>query len=166
MKTNVTMRMGICLLVAFLTLGSSRLTAQKFPDKTLYGVWIMDSFQWEGEDKVVCGKDYTQVKIYMPDGEYACAEFVNQKGEIHVLPHEWGSYTFKNGVYTEMGREPGELNLVDKDTFSGRWTTRFDVWKRAKDFPDKLRDYILFVCKANQSPSEEIKGMLKKHLFK
>ena len=44
-------------------------TKQKVADKELIGVWIMDSYCFEGEEKVVCGKNYSQVKVYRANGE-------------------------------------------------------------------------------------------------
>ena len=49
---------------------------QKVADKELIGVWMMESLQYDGEKKTMCGKasGYTQFKYYGADGEYACAE--------------------------------------------------------------------------------------------
>ena len=131
MKTNLLKKAGTWLLTAMLTLWNGTLMAQqKVNDEDLHGVWLMESFYYEGEDKVKCGVDYTQIKVYRPNGEYACAEVVKLKnGQFQILPHEYGTYTFKNGKYTEMGRD-GILNLVDKNTFTGQWMNRHDVWKK------------------------------------
>ena len=53
----------------------------KVDDKELIGVWLMESMQWEGEKKTMCGKatGYTQFKYYGADGEYACAELALSK---------------------------------------------------------------------------------------
>ena len=81
-------------------------------DRDLIGVWTLEWMQFDGEKKIVCGKEtgYTQFKYYGPDGEYACAEIVlTRKGTVVVMPHEYGTYTFKNGVYSEMGRPASTL---------------------------------------------------------
>lgn len=103
--------------------------------------------------------------MYRPDGEYACAEVVKLKnGQFQILPHEYGTYTFKNGKYTEMGRD-GNLNLVDKNTFTGQWFKRHDVWKKCTDMPDRLMDYIVDVCKAHQTPATDIQQLIDKYMF-
>lgn len=151
-------------------LNSGKVMAQRaVADKELIGVWVMESMQFEGEEERKCGTNYTQVKVYGADGEYACAEVSRQKdGTFRVWPHEYGTYTFKNGVYTEMGRTtgPNALKLVDKNTFKGVWFNRHDVWKKVTDMPAELKDYIVFVCKANQTPSVVIQTMIKKYIFK
>ena len=56
----------------------------KYDNKDLVGVWIMESFQWEGEKETICDEKYgyTQFKYYGADGEYACAEISkNNKGK-------------------------------------------------------------------------------------
>lgn len=166
MKTNLLKKTGAWLMMAMLALWSGTTMAQqKVTDKDLHGVWLMESFYFEGEDKVICGVDYTQVKVYRPNGEYACAEVAKLKnGQFHVWPHEYGTYTFKNGKYTEMGRN-GNLKLVDKNTFTGQWTNRHDVWKKCTDMPARLTNYIVDICKANQTPTTDIQQLIKKYMF-
>lgn len=149
--------------------GGKVMAQQKVADKELIGVWVMESMQWEGEEKFVCGETYTQVKFYGANGEYACAEVVKQKdGSCRVLPHEYGTYTFKNGVYTEMGRKTGPdgLKLIDKNTFTGVWQKRHDVWKKSTNMSEELRKYIVDKCKANQAPSADMQKLIKQFLFK
>ena len=124
--------------------------------------------QYEGERKIECGKasNYTQVKVYRANGEYACAEIVrNKDGQCRVLPHEYGTYTFKNGVYTEMGREPSVLVLTDKTHFKGRWMNRHDLWKKAANMPEKLTQYIVDRCKENQGPGSDIQKLIAQYMF-
>ena len=140
----------------------------KVADKELIGAWVMESMQFEGEKKIMCGKEsgYSQFKYYGPDGEYACAEIVlNKDGKVVVLPHEYGTYTFKNGVYTEMGRstKDGDMVLVDKNTFKGRWKNRHDVWKKTA-LPDKVVKYIVNCCKSKETPAD-IQQLIKKNMF-
>lgn len=137
---------------------------KKIADKELVGVWVMQSMQYEGEDKVVCGKNYSQFKYYGPTGEYACAEIVKQgSGKYAILPHEYGTYTFRNGHYTEMGRK-GVVIMTDKTTFRGTWANRHDVWKKVA-MPETLRKEIVARCKANTEPSAGIQKLLRQYIM-
>ena len=170
MKTNLIKTLGRLALPALLALWSGGAAAQqKVTDKDLQGVWLMEWFYYEGEDTVICGGNYAQVKVYRPNGEYACAEAVKLKdGTFHILPHEYGTYSYKNGVYSEMGRPAttDALIMTDRNTFRGRWMNRRDLWKKAVGMPEKLTDYIVNVCKANQTPANDIQQLMKKHMFK
>lgn len=137
---------------------------QRVADKELIGVWLMESMQFEGEEKTICGKDYSQIKVYRANGEYACAELVKSKdGKCTVLPHEYGTYTFKNGNYTEMGRS-GILLMDDNNTFHGKWMNRHDVWKK-RDIPEKLVNFIVEKCKVAQNNSPVMQDLMKKYVF-
>lgn len=83
------------------------------------------------------------------------------------MPHEYGTYTFKNGVYTEMGRsvKDGDMVLLDKNTFKGRWMNRHDIWKKATTLPDKVVRYIVDCCKTKEMPSD-IQQLIKQNVFK
>ena len=56
----------VMMLIAAALMSVMQVNAQttKVDDKELIGVWLMESMQWEGEKKVVCGKaiGYTQFK--------------------------------------------------------------------------------------------------------
>ena len=122
----------ITLTLAALLLCALQANAQtaRVADRELIGAWTMEWMQYDGEKKIVCGKanGYTQFKYYGADGEYANAEIVlTRDGVVVVMPHEYGTYTFKNGVYSEMGRPASELVLTDKTHFRGRWKTRNDL---------------------------------------
>ena len=94
----------VLLVLAAVLMSTLQMNAQTTPkvdDKELIGAWVMESMQFEGEKKIVCGKasGYSQFKYYGADGEYACAEIaLSNDGKIVVMPHEYGTYTFKNGV--------------------------------------------------------------------
>lgn len=161
-------RMMMTLLAAVMCATNLMAQQTKVDDKELVGVWLMESMQYEGERKIECGKasNYTQVKVYRANGEYACAEIVrNKDGQCRVLPHEYGTYTFKNGVYTEMGREPSVLVLTDKTHFKGRWMNRHDLWKKATNMPEKLTQYIVDRCKENQGPGPDIQKLIVQYMF-
>lgn len=138
-------------------------------DKDLVGIWYMESMQWEGEKKTMCGKEtgYTQIKYYGADGEYACAELaLSKEGKVIVMPHEYGTYTFKDGWYSEMGREKikDAIVWVDKTTTKGTWQKRHDIWKKIT-LPEKVLKYILDCCKMKETPAD-IQQALKQSLFK
>ena len=140
-------------------------------DRDLIGVWTLEWLQYVGEKKIMCGKTtgYTQFKYYGPDGEYACAEIVlTRKGTVVVMPHEYGTYTFKNGVYSEMGRpavRPSDMVLTDKTHFRGRWKNRNDSWVKHPQMPDKVVRYIVDRCKTKETPSD-VQQLIKQSMFK
>ena len=159
------------LVMAVALMSAVQLSAQttKVADKELIGAWMMESMQFEGEKKVVCGKEsgYGQFKYYGADGEYACAEIAMTKdGKCVVMPHEYGTYTFKDGWYSEMGRKPikDAIEWVDKTTTKGTWMKRHDIWKK-KTLPDKVVQYIVNCCKYRDVPAD-IQQAIKQSLFK
>jgi len=161
----------VMLVMAVAFMSALQVSAQtKVDDKELVGVWLMESMQWEGEKKTVCGKQtgYTQFKYYGADGEYACAQIVlTKEGKCVVMPHEYGTYTFKDGWYSEMGREAikDAIVWVDKTTTKGTWKTRHDIWKKQTNMPEKLRKYIVDCCKTKNMP-DDIQQMIKQTMFK
>lgn len=168
MKT-IEKRMSI--LFAALMLCTANLLAQnvKIDDKELHGVWIMESMQYDGEKKIMCGKanGYTQFKYYGADGEYVCAHIMRSaSGKITVAPHEYGTYTFKDGWYSEMGREKikDAMTWVDKRTIKGRWRNRNDIWKKV-DMPEKARKYIVDCCKSRYM-SDDVAKQIENIMFK
>ena len=141
----------------------------KVSDKEIVGTWIMESMQWQGEKLIECGKakGYTQFKYYGPNGEYACAAIVLKKdGQLVIYPHEYGTYSFKDGWYMEMGRPAlkDAVILTDKNTYKGTWFTRHDIWKKVV-LPDKVTEYIVDCCKMKDTPND-MQQLIKKHIFK
>ena len=160
----------ITLTLAALLLCALQANAQtaRVADRELIGAWTMEWMQYDGEKKIVCGKTtgYTQFKYYGPDGEYACAEIVlTRKGTVVVMPHEYGTYTFKNGVYSEMGRPASTLTLTDKTHFRGRWKNRNDSWVKQPNMPEKVVRYIVDYCKQKKTPAD-IQQSIKQNIFK
>lgn len=140
----------------------------KIADKELVGAWVMESMQYEGEKKIMCGKEtgYTQFKYYGADGEYACAQIaLTKEGKCVLMPHEYGTYTFKDGWYSDMGREKIKdgMKLTDKNTAIGTWMNRHDVWKK-KVLPDKVVKYIVNCCKFREAPTD-IQQLIKQNMF-
>ncbi|MBO4613461.1 MAG: hypothetical protein J5671_09895 [Bacteroidaceae bacterium] len=159
------------LTMALLLMCTVSMNAQKsqVPDKEIIGTWIMESMQWEGEKVIKCGKEkgYTQFKYYGPDGEYACAEIVLKKdGQLVIYPHEYGTYSFKDGWYVEMGRPTlkDAVILTDKNTYKGTWFTRHDIWKKVT-LPDKVTKCIVDRCKMKDTSDDE-QQLIKQHMFK
>lgn len=136
---------------------------QKTTDKDLIGVWVMESMQFEGQKKMECGGNYNQVKVYRANGEYACAEVALDGSEVKILPHEYGTYTFKDGKYTECGRNGSQI-LIDKTHFEGQWKNRHDLWRKVTDMPAKLVDYIVEKCKQTNEP-KDIQELAKKYIL-
>ena len=159
------------LVIAVALVSAVQVNAQnvKPTDKDLVGVWMMESMQWEGEKKTMCGKatGYTQFKFYGADGEYACAELaLTKEGKIVVMPHEYGKYTFKDGWYSEMGRPAikDAIVWVDKTTTKGTWQKRHDIWKKVT-MPNKTVKYILDCCKTKEIPAD-VEMTIKQTMFK
>ena len=140
-------------------------------DRDLIGVWTLEWLQYDGEKNIMCGKTtgYSQFKYYGPDGEYACAEIaMTRDGKVVVMPHEYGTYTFKNGVYSEMGRpavRPSDMVLTDKTHFRGRWKNRSDSWVKQPQMPEKVVRYIVDYCKLKKTPAD-IQQSIKQNIFK
>lgn len=163
------MKKYLLMAVAMVCTMQANAQSTKIDDKEIVGTWIMESMQWEGEKKKMCGKEsgYTQFKFYGADGEYACAELVlNKEGKVLVLPHEYGTYSLKNGWYSEMGRKPikDAIEWVDKTTTKGTWMKRHDIWKK-KTLPDKMVKHILDCCKTKETP-DDVQQLIKQNLFK
>ena len=168
---NLELMKKLMFVMAMTLIGALQVNAQnaKIDDKEIVGVWLMESMQWEGEKKKMCGKEtgYTQFKYYGADGEYACAELaLTKEGKVVVMPHEYGTYTFKDGWYSEMGREKikDAIVWVDKTTTKGTWKNRHDIWKKVT-LPDKVVKYIMDCCKTKNTPAD-IQQMIKQHMFK
>ena len=140
-------------------------------DRNLIGVWTLEWMQFDGEKKIVCGKEtgYSSLKFYGTNGEYANAEIVlTSDGTVVVMPHEYGTYTFKNGVYSEMGRpavRPSDMVLTDKTHFRGRWKNRSDSWVKQPNMPEKVVRYIVDYCKLKDTPAD-ISQSIKQNIFK
>ena len=168
MKGNRIKQIAVLIsLVMVAMLCSTNVKAQvKVDDKEIVGVWIMSSMKFEGENKELINDDYNQVKVYRADGEYACAQIARQNGGSYViLPHEYGTYSLKNGQYSEMGRQPIKYEWVDKTTSRGRWMKRIDVWKKVVDFPEDLAQHIVDKCKAAQPSSDDMQKKMKQYIF-
>ncbi len=140
--------------------GQSKATVK---DKDIVGTWILRFIVIDNEGKAAPGPSFVRIKIYRSNGEYACAEVIKStNGAMQVAPHEFGTYSYKAGVYTEMGRK-GSLKITDHNTFVNRWKTSVETWKRIQ-LPTKLTNYIVDKCRMKEIPSDII-NMINKHLF-
>lgn len=140
--------------------------AQKPTDKDIIGVWKMTSMMYEGENKNMINDSYNQIKVYRANGEYACAEIVKGKnGKYVIMPHEYGTYYLKNGMYSEMGRDPIRYNWVDKNTSRGRWYNRVDEWKKVIGMPEELVQHIVDKCKPLAESPAKMQELMKKYIF-
>ena len=139
------------LLMTVALICAMQVSAQtaKVDDKEIVGTWLMESMQWDGEKKTVCGK-----------------ETLTRDGKVVVMPHEYGTYTFKDGWYSEMGREAikDAIVWVDKNTMKGTWKKRHDIWKKT-DLPDETVKYILERCKILEIP-QNVEQQIKSTCFK
>lgn len=167
MKKNQSNRVA-ALLAAVILVTMNVVNAEakaKTKDKDLAGLWVLSSLMYEGEDENHLGDNYTRVKAYGADGEYACAQIVKlQDGTYQVLPHEYGKYTFKNGKYTEMGRD-GKLELVDNGKIINHYLNLIEEWRKVTDIPDELVKFVVNKCKCAQLPSEKLQLQLRKYVF-
>lgn len=157
----------LAIAMAFISAMQTNAQNVKIDDKEIVGAWIMESMQWKGENKIVCGKEsgYAQFKYYGTDGEYACAQIVmTNEGKCVVIPHEYGTYTLKDGWYSEMGREKIKYVWIDKTTSKGTWNTRQDIWKKQTNMPKELVQFIVDCCKTKETP-DNMQKFIKQYMF-
>lgn len=177
MKASLRNNVFLTLILAVAMTSATSVCAEEYSDEPeLYGTWIMESMQYDGENVRPRSKTgYTQIKHYGKDGTYVCVEFyrkTSDKGEtyVEVYPHEYGKpgYKLKNHMYIEMGRAPlkDAIKFMDKDTQRGRWGTRTDIWKRIT-LPKALLDHIIATARIHQETwSPAMQESMQKNLFK
>ena len=93
---------------------------------------------------------------------------LSKEGKIVVMPHEYGTYTFRNGVYSEMGRpavKPEEMMLIDKAHFKGRWKSLNQRWVKLSAMPDKAVRHIVNCCKYKDTPAD-VQQAVKQNMFR
>ena len=133
------------LVFAFICLCHS-LTAmsQVVCEKELIGVWVYTKYQVRD---TVFSNDFSSINIYGADGKYCSAQVQKLKsGAYKIIPHDYGTYVYRNGEYTECGRK-GNLNLISSTEFNGEWMGRIEYWGKVVDFPEELKDYIIQECR-------------------
>lgn len=161
----------VVALVALFTVSISA-NAQNKDGNTLEGVWIFEKYHVDGKENATLPREgLSSVKIYGKNGEYCCAQIVkdNGNGVIKVKPHEYGTYSYKNGKYMECGREGGDEAIIftGKNSFKGRFLNRYEFWVRNTNFPEELRKHILNACKAACAGDWDVKTqtLLKNHIL-
>ena len=166
MKKNRRIALAVAIMLMAMLHASCALAQVKVSDKEIVGVWIMTSRKYGGEDREYISENYSQIKVYRANGEYACAEIIRQSdGKYYVAPHEYGKYTLKNGMYSEMGRKPIPYGWTSKTTSTGRWQNIIGQWKKVTDMPEAVAQHVVDKCKAAQPSPENIQQMMKKHIF-
>lgn len=166
MKKNRRFALAVAIMLMAMLHASCALAQVKVSDKEIVGVWIMTSMKYDGEDREYISENYSQIKVYRANGEYACAEIIRQSdGKYYVAPHEYGKYTLKNGMYSEMGRKPIPYGWTSKTTSTGRWQNIVGCWKKVTDMPETVAQHVVDKCKAAQPSPENIQQMMKKHIF-
>lgn len=154
----------ICVSMMLLATNVSGQTKYRAADKDIVGVWVLKLVAFDNEGQVTPALSIARVKIYRSNGEYACAEIVRPiNGDLRIAPHEYGTYSYKGGVYTEMGRK-GSLTFTNHDTFINRWKTSSETWRRLKNPPAKMINHIVEACRVQKIP-HDIKQMINKNLF-
>ena len=166
MKKNRRFALAVAIMLMAMLHASCALAQVKVSDKEIVGVWIMTSMKYDGEDREYISENYSQIKVYRANGEYACAEIIRQSdGKYYVAPHEYGKYTLKNGMYSEMGRKPIPYGWTSKTTSTGRWQNIIGCWKKVTDMPEAVAQHVVDKCKAAQSSTENIQQVMKKPIF-
>ncbi len=158
------MAVAVALLSFLYVLPAPAQGKSKVSDKDIIGFWVCQSFTYDGEDKTPLGKEYTCVKYYGPKGEYACAEVMKSgKNQYTILPHEYGTYTFHNGTYTEMGRK-GVFVITGSATAYGHWSNRREDWKKV-NVPAALQKEVVSRCKAMRKLSAEMQDLVHRYIL-
>lgn len=174
MKKTYLRKMAAVMLMSLTVLfsGHSLITAQTtgVADKRLVGVWILQSMHHPVSGSTMkFGETFSRVKIFGADGEYTCVQVIKTSdGVCKVVPHEYGTYTYKNNAYSEMGRAEASnvITWKDKNTFTYQWNTYIETWKKATNFPTELRAYIVNLCRVTPTPPENMQKLIQKHVFK
>lgn len=162
MKKKWSKRMAIlpCLFFLFVTpsFGGGR------GEASIIGTWVLVAMKYDGEDKKALDNTYTCVKYYGPTGEYACAEIIGKGTDCSIVGHEYGTYTYHNGLYTECGRK-SKFVMYGKGYAWGRWSNRIEYWKKVA-LPKDLVNEIVLRCKATRPLSKEMKQNVRRYLLK
>ena len=149
MKTSI--KTLVLALVAVFAVSLSA-NAQSKDDNSLVGVWVFEQYKIDGREITKAPETYSSVKIYGENGEYCCAQIMKDAGNgvIKVKPHEYGTYSYKNGKYIECGRPGGNDAIIftGKNNFHGHFANRTEYWCRNVNFSDDLRKHIIAACKA------------------
>lgn len=104
-----------------------------FTDKDIVGLWLLVATQQKDIVVEPLQKGYYRVKYYGADGEYGCAAITSVTiDEYSIRVHEYGTYTYSGGIYSEMGRAPvkGGFHLTSAVTANGVWEVNHEYWRK------------------------------------
>ena len=155
---------AICLMILMAFAGATSTSAQSEQEKMMVGVWKFNGYTNVKGEKFDMGKNFSAVKIYNPDGEYCFAQFyIYSDGSLDVKPHDYGTWSYKNGQYMECGRK-GEIISLTRKEFRGKWNGREDSVLRVDKLPEKFTTYIMSICRVLDTRSD-IKEIVLRDIF-
>lgn len=155
---------AICIMMLMASLWATNTSAQSEQEKMMVGVWKFNGYTDAKGKKFDGGKNFSAVKIYNPDGEYCFAQFyIYSDGTVDVKPHDYGTWSYKNGQYMECGRK-GEIISLTKKEFRGKWNGLEDSWLRVEKLPEKFTTYIMSMCRVLNTRSD-IKEIILRDIF-
>ena len=154
----------ICMMMLMASVCATNVSAQSEQEKMMVGVWKFNGYTDAKGKKFDGGKNFSAVKIYNPDGEYCFAQFfINSDGSVDIKPHDYGTWSYKNGQYMECGRK-GEIISLTKKEFRGKWNGLEDSWLRVEKLPEKFTTYIMSMCRTLDTRSD-IKEIVLRDIF-
>lgn len=152
----------MCLTMLMALAGVANISAQTEQEKMMSGVWKFNGYTNSKGEKVDWGKNFSAVKIYNPDGEYCFAQFfIYADGTVDVKPHDYGTWSYRDGQYMECGRK-GEIIMLAKEEFRGKWNGLEDSWLKVEGLPEKFTTYIMSVCRVLDTRSDMKEIILRK----
>ena len=155
---------AICLMILMAFVGVTNISAQTEQEKMMAGVWKFNGYTNGKGEKLDMGRNFSAVKIYNPDGEYCFAQFfIYPDGTVDVKPHDYGTWSYKNGQYMECGRK-GEILSLTKKEFRGKWNGMEDSWLRVENLPEKFTSYIISICRVLDTRSD-MKEIILRDIF-
>ncbi len=161
-------KQSIILAIAIALMGTMSAAAQqKVADSAIVGMWYNDMFQYEREEPLTIDQtNLTTIKVYGADGEYVSAHMYISKDhkDLSIQIHEYGTYSLKDGMYSEMGRTPIKMDWVNDSTSLGRWQNRKERWRKVKNCPKEMMQFVLELGRLHH-PSKELEHMFKKNIF-
>ena len=154
----------LCLTILTAFIGATNVSAQTEQEKMMAGVWKFNGYTNAKGEKFDGGKNFSAVKIYQPDGEYCFAQFfIYADGTVDVKPHDYGTWSYRNGQYLECGRKGEIISLTQKE-FRGKWNGLEDSWLRVENLPEKFTNYIMSICRVLDTRSD-MKEIILRDIF-
>lgn len=162
-----TLRTLLPLTLIILSLATSHAQRTKINEKNIIGCWTLSSVSFVGENKVV-KPNVARFKIYEPNGEYACVEILQDltANKFQIIVHEYGTYSYRNGTYIEMGRKDSKITSLTPTDMHSLWRISNEHWKKVNNISSRLKKYILQKCRMSTMPPEinnELSRIFKTH---